>query len=820
MLRQHRVRAGLTQEALAERAGLGTNAVTALERGARRSPHPSTVKMLADALGLDELERSAFVAAVGRSGSRDEVDPVATDERVGPELPVWLTSFVGRETEVASARALLDPDRSPARLLTLLGPGGVGKTRLAVTIATELISAFADGVVFVDLVPVSDERLVPATIARALQLREGGGRSARELLLAHLHERQTLLLLDNFEHLLGAARQLTEFLEECPRLSLLVTSRAALRLRVERRLVVQPLATPGSGAEASSRDPSNWPAVRLFVDRARAVVPDFGLDGRAGAAVVEICQRLDGLPLAIELATARMALMPPEALLQRLARRLPMLTAGPHDLPERQQTLRRTLAWSYELLSPADQVLFRRLAVFVGGCTLEAAEAVAADGQLAAKDVLDRLQTLVESSLVRTTNDSDVVSRLTMLETVREFALEVLESSGEADLIRSRLSAFLVELAEALVAEYRSTGCADPIVRLIRGRDNLWAALDWLAGARQWQQALRLAAAAHPVWAADGQLTEGRERLDDLLAAAPEPTPARAAALLTSAALAWGQGDYRRQEKLARESLDIARASERPDITAEALSTLGAVAFQRGEYSQARVLLRQSLDLFRELEQRLGLGWALMRLASVARDEGAFQEAEQLYLEALEFRRDAGDQTGVAHILSNLSWLALYTGAYAPARDLQLESLAIRRAAGDRREIAVSLIVLGRIALDSSDHGAAWDPVREGLELSRQVGDRWAIALGLEVVAGLLAVERPAHALKLAGAADGVRAAIGRPLPPPERTLVDAWLEPAWRALGDAGLAEWSEGVGLSTEAALDQALAEDLPAASLALRQ
>jgi tetratricopeptide (TPR) repeat protein len=396
-----------------------------------------------------------------------------------------------------------------------------------------------------------------------------------------------------------------------------------------------------------------------------------------------------------------------------------------------------------------------------------------------------------------------------MLETMREFALDLLQTSGELEVLHARHAAYLLQMAGQVITALKDSGHTDAIVGLGRERDNLRAALAWLASLGDQQPALRLAAAAAWVWMAEGQVAEGREQLTRLLALTPEPTPARATALLSAAMLAWGQGDYQMQERLARESLAIAQAEGLPEETAEALSTLGAAAFQRGEYDTARGLLVESLDRFRGLGQRLGIGWALMRLASVARDQGQFAEAERLYEEALALRRAAGDRTGVAHILSNLSWLALYAGAHARARTLQEESLVIRREGGDRREVAMSLIVLARIALAQGARTAAWAPLQEGIDLCRAIGDRWAIALALEALAGLIAMNQPASALRLAGAAATLRAAIGRPMPAPERPIVEAWLEPAWRALGEAATAAWAAGASMPLDSIAQQLLIE-----------
>jgi predicted ATPase len=750
---------------------------------------------------LAQLDPGSDVPPVWRAAARPLLRPAAWGW-----LPAELTPLVGRGHHLEQVVELL---QGAARLVTLTGAGGSGKTRLALAASAVLAQRGAMPACLVSLATVRDPMLVPSAVAAALGLREpaNGGQRIEVVLLDYLRDQQLLLLLDNLEQVLGAAPLIAELLRNAPGLRVLATSRVPLRVYGEHEFRVPPLRLPPPGASPPEILASE--AVDLFVQRARAARADFRPAPDQVVLLARICANLDGLPLAIELAAARVRHLPLPVLLDRLANRLELLDHGPGDMPARQRTLRAALDWSYELLPAARQRLLQRLGVFVGGCTLEAVCVVCADS---VDDIEEGVWELVDHALLEVAHDpADATAepRFQMLETVREYALAQLAARGEAELVRTKHAAYLVRWAEQLLTTVKTNGRTDAIACLGRERDNLRAALDWLTDQSDLQLALHLAAADAWLWQADGQVGEGRERLDRLLAAAPEPTPARAAALLSAADLAWSHGEYQHQERLARESLAIARAEALPNETAEGLSTLGAAAFQRGDYDAARELLAQSLGLFRTLGRQLGVSWTLMRLGSVARDQGLFAEAEHLYAEALMLRRAAGDQSGVAHILSNLSWLALYMGEFSRARALQEESLVIRRGIGDRREIAMSLVVLARIALAEGTRAAAWVPLREGLDVCRSVGDRWAIALALEALAGLLATGQPARAMRLAGAAGALRAVIGRPVPAPELPIVESWLEPARRALGHAAVAESAEGAKLTAEAAVVEAQAE-----------
>jgi predicted ATPase/DNA-binding XRE family transcriptional regulator len=575
LLRQHRNAASLTQEDLAERAGLSVDTISLLERGEHRRPHRYTMQSLADALGLSQQERIRFEMAARMPAVRaDTHDTRSTD------LPSQLTPFIGREREVQEVRhRLLHPY---VRLLTLTGPGGVGKTRLGLEVAGRVLDQFADGVCFVALAPISDPALVPSAIAQALQVRQGVGQSVSEALKQYLQGKQLLLVLDNFERLLEAGPPLAQLLAACPRLKVLVTSRVVLRLQGEHSYEVPTLRLPTAGDRPSPEQLGRYEGIRLFMQRAQAANSRFTITTENAPAVIELCRRLDGLPLAIELAAARVSVLPPEAVLARLGNRLGLLTGGARDLPRRQRTLRATLDWSYDLLSIAERSLFARLAVLVGGWTLEAAEAVCDVGN--ETEVLQHMSALVDKSLVQQQANIHHEPRFTMLETVREYALERLEKSGELQRLRRRHASYFLELAEEEERASQGPLQREWLDRLETEHDNLRAALAWsLTSLGDTEMGLQLTGALSHFWYIREHHSESRMWLQSALERGSAATAARAKVLVGAGRLAWFQGELARANTLLEESLTLYQALGDDAGAAFALLVLGRIAVSQGD---------------------------------------------------------------------------------------------------------------------------------------------------------------------------------------------------------------------------------------------
>jgi predicted ATPase/tRNA A-37 threonylcarbamoyl transferase component Bud32 len=727
-------------------------------------------------------------------------------------LPEPSTVFVGREKELAAGRELLL--RKDVRLVTVTGPGGIGKSRLALEMARDMARHSSSRVYFVSLAAVSDPKLIPFAIAQTLGIRETAGQSQLETLKEHLKESlrdPVVLLLDNFEHLIGAAPMLAELLAVAPHLKLLVTSRAALHVYDEHEFPVPPLALPDAKSLPTLEEMSRYSGIALFVQRAKAIKPDFGLTEDNAAAIANICARLDGLPLALELAAARTKLLSPSAMLARLESRLQLLTGGSRDMPARQQTLRQTIAWSYDLLNEAEQKLFRRLSVFVGGCTLEAVESVCNTKEDLELDVLDGMASMVDKSLVRQIEQADGEPRFVMLETIREYAREKMAESDEERLTRRAHAAYCLVLAEEGDAAETDAGSTEWADRFQIEHDNFRAALEWLTETGDAAWGLRLGAALFRFWELREHLTEGRDRLGKLLivAEAAKPTKARVRVLFAAGVLAGAQGDYVVGDPLIRESLAGARQLGDKRGIAVALNALGVTARDQDDFAASQALFVESLVVWKELGDRVAAARTLSNLANGAKLQGDYAHARALYEECLAIFRELGDKRGIAWALNHEGDVAREQGDLDGARSLCEQSLAAFREVGDRWGIAGTLGDLGNLAREQKDYGTADSLYRESIGIFQKLEHKRGVARLLESFAIAAAEQSEAgRSLRLAGAAAALRQSIGVPLTPNERSKLDKSLEPARRALTTtAGRTAWLEGWVMPVEKAIEEVL-------------
>ncbi len=758
---------------------------------------------------LADLHRPERIAQLLAAGLCTDFPPLRTLDTRPHNLPAQPTALVGRQRELAALAELL---RGDARLVTLTGPGGVGKTRLALHTAADLLDVFPDGAWFVDLAPITDPTLVPSAIAAALKVRGDGAQSLGDVLRDFLRERRLLLVLDNVEQVVAAGAQVAELLAMCPSLKVLATSRVRLRLRGERELPVPPLPLPEPGRAIPLARLTQYEAVALFVARAGEVRPGFAVTNETAPAVAEICHRLDGLPLAIELAAARVKLLPPKALLDRLERRLGVLTGGAQDLPARQQTMRATIAWGHDLLSDEEQALFRRLAAFAGGFTLEAVEAVCDLGE--SLDALDGLTALADGSLVQETDGStpkrELEPRITILETIREYALERLEASAEAGDVRTRHASYFLALAEAAEPALIGPEQGAWLSRLDADHSNLRAALGWAADGGEVETLTRLAGALWRFWDIRGHLSEGRNWLERALAASsPEPSAARAKTLNGAGNLALSQGDLARAATLLEEGLSLFRELGDMAGVATSLSHLGLLAYYRGDLARAAILHEEGLTLVRQLGDTAGIARSLNNLGMVAQEQGDLARAEVLYAECLALDRALGDPSGIASSLGNLGLVAQFQGDLDRAATLHAEGLAQFQELGDTAGIARSLNYLATVAQEQGDIFRAAALYEQSLALDRALGYPESIVCSLEGLAATAVVGQPARAARLYGAAAALREAIGLPLLPTDRDRYDRSVAKVRQQMDKAAfVAAWDAGTVLSLDQAVAMALA------------
>ncbi len=801
-------RAYRKREGLLHRVYLGTSEELTLDRlrtvaACLSAPHTITgeeQEPLRSTANLQHSRRSPTDAmrhlAEGGAASEFVKRPVSP-------LPLSLTSLIGRDREIAAACTLLL--RPEVRFLTLTGTGGVGKTRLAIAIATEMQEEFPDGVCFVSLAPIQDADLVLPTVVQAFGL-QGSTQPLLEVLQAALFEQHLVLVLDNFEQVVTAAPSLLDLLAACPHLKLLVTSREVLHVRGEREFVVQPLTLPDPQHLPDGETLAHYGAVALFLERAREVQPTLQLTAVTAPLITEICRRLDGLPLAIELAAPRLKLLPLQALLERLEHRLAVLTGGRRDLPARQQTLRQTIAWSYGLLTDSEQHLFRLLSVFVDGCELSVAEAVYSTRGGERTQVLDGVTSLLDKHLLRKAEQGDDAPRLLLHETIREYGLEALVANQELEVARSAHAEYYLGLAEEAEAHLEGAEQMVWLERLEREHANLRAALDWSLEQHAGEMALRLSGALFRFWEARRYLSEGRTFLERALASSQDVAAGvRAKALFTAGFLAIDQGDHERGAVLGREAVALQRKLGDARHLTRSLYLLGVIAWVIGDFAMARSYAEEGLVVARAVGEKATLAYLLDLLGQIALDQGEDDRARTLLEEGLALHRETGNTRGSLNALFFLIRVLFVQGEVVRARALAEEQLALSKAMAFWPGIAGALSFLGRLALQEGNVATAGGLFEEGLALLREVNDSWSIAVCLQSIGVTVAAQGwLAEAARLWGAAEGLCAQLRVPQPPTERASVARAATTARAELGEEAFTlAWAEGRAMTPEQAV-----------------
>lgn len=762
LLKRHRMNARLTQGELAERAGLSLRTVSDLERGINQTPRRDTLSLLLDALDLSERDAITLRLAA-RAGPR-RTTPGAKLVGASP-LPV-----IGRDTELRNIGDLLQLPE--VRLVTLVGAGGVGKTRLAMHVAASAFARFRQGTTFVSLASVTDVSLVPFALAAALDATETAETPLIESILNTLAEQEVLLVIDNFEHVMGAAPLLAHLLRACPSVKLLVTSRTVLRLSGEYTYRVRGLATPPQG-RMTLEQLGEYGATLLFLARAAAAQHGFRPEEADIRAIAEICKRLDGLPLAIELAAACVTLMPPRALVRHLDNRFELLTRGARDAPPHQQTLRGTLDWSYGLLGHDARTVLSILAVFPSGCSIEGLQSCV-DSSMR---VYDALSALIDQSLITHHEGVDDESRFTMLETTRAYVLEGLERSGEVGSLKLRQAEYCYSIIERAAPHARGRAQATWLRHVEAEHANMQAALLWCLRDRgsplDAELGLRLTIDLAPYWTTRGHLREARMWL----------------------------------EKAVDRNVGVP-----PVLRARARSRLGLIASMMGHQDTARAWLRESLELFGAAGDREGMAATYLFLGSVAAHSGDRSQAETAYTASLTLWRELGDLGGIARCLTNLAELSLMKGKDARARTLCAEGLEVARELGDKSEIAHATCVLALVLLSAGEEYSADRLLKEALTYLWELGETLTIVYVLDDLAGIAAgLGEGMRATRLLGAAQALRESIAAPVSKFERERYDQQVKSARSLLNEKALDRaWDEGRAMALDQAIAYALAED----------
>ena len=809
MVRRYRRDAGLTQEELADRAGLSTRTISDLERGLNSTPQAATLDMLCEALNLSPEARLTLMAAAPRR--RHPIPQANRDLSLVP-LPAEMTPLIGREKDEATAIHLLRSRR--LRLLTLIGPGGVGKTRLGLRVAETISGDYAAGVGFVSLAAVTSPDMLPSAIRTAVGILDSRGAPPIEALCTWLRDYQLLLVLDNFEHLAQAAPMVASLLAGCPLLTVLATSRVPLRLRGEQLLEVPPLQAPLTGEEPTAEVAIGYSAVELFVRRTMAVRPEFALTDDKVSTVTDICRRLDSLPLAIELAAGQSRHLSTDSVLDRLKRGIDTSSLAPVDAPVRQQTMWDTIAWSYELLKDDESHVFRAVSVFVGSFSLEAAERVAGtDG----RDVLFVLDALVAKSLLLLRTDGAGEPRYSMLETVREHGALRAKAAEETADLRDRHALFFLGLARLAYESVREHGVSWLSSRLQADHENMLAALGWLRENGRVGAALELAGELAEYWIPWGYVGEGRHWIDDLLERAAEagdkdPVDVPPAALTGAARLAWLQTEYDRAVALYEDAVVAYQRAGDAGGEATTLNNLGAVAHMRSDYDSAVVYYERAIEFGRRAQRPRSIAMSVSNLGLIALHRGEYERAEELLDEGVALWRAVGDEQLLAVTLGNLGSLAFRQGRYDDAVTIQEQALSLKQKAGDALAVAKSLGDLALAEVERGNDGRAEELLGDALKVFDRTGQKDAVAEALEGMAGIARRRGElARAARLYGGAAAIRDDIRAPHRPVDLPRHEAALAELRDRMSPTALDRaWRVGQQLQLEDLVKDALSVD----------
>jgi predicted ATPase/DNA-binding XRE family transcriptional regulator len=764
-LHQRRRMLDLTQQALADQVGCARITLRRIESGARK-PSKELAQILLNKLGVAEIERPRWVLfARGVSGLPGKPS-ISISDKLLTNLPAPLTSFIGREKEQAAILKLI----STYRLVTLTGPGGVGKTRLSLKVGEQVLAHFANGVWLVELAPLLDPLLVPRVTATAFGLRDEPRRPVIDALADYLREKNLLIILDNCEHLLDAcARMAEKILHAAPNVHMLVSSREPMGVGGEATYRVLSLRLPDIEHHLPIASLSQYEAVELFIDRAIAAVPAFKVTNENSSALVQICHRLDGIPLAIELAAAKVRFLSLEQIDKRLGNRFHLLIGGSRTALPQHQTLQATIDWSYDLLSPTEQTLFQRLSVFVNGWTLEAAESIAADENIKSENILDLLSQLINKSLI---NKEEIISktRYRMLETIREYALKKLTDSGELRTICFRHLLFFAEIVDEAERNFKGPDQALWYDRLDSELDNLRIAMTWFAGIENAEVRLRFAARLWRYWKNRGPNSEGRGHLQRVLGDLP-PGPARqtsayARALTAAGSLAYYEGDFSYSDQSRKDALEIFRNLDDKVGIADCLNGLGNTAISQGNYDSARGFYEESLLIRKDLGDKWGIARLLGNLGLLAYFQTDYNQAHALHLESLALFRELRDEEGIANELVNLGDVVRRQGELSIAHSYYEDSAVISGKLKDKWGLGYALMGMADVALAQGDFSTAALLYRDCLIMFQKGADYIGLPFALESVAALALVKnQPEKAVRILGAVDTLRKDTHSPLP-------------------------------------------------------